>query len=174
MQAISIEAVANIIGVHRSRIEQWISRNQFLPRIMFGKGKKREWDQAEVMRLAIFVSLVDNVGLTPADAGRLTQVGPHSFHGGGAYFVCYQVDPPLGLPIWSHEIIRKEKLGDFLASGCHIPTILAAGYDEETIRRNSEPNLGPANLAVVLNLDRIERIVVDAWPKEGSPSLGTE
>ncbi len=164
MEIISIDAVATILGIHKSRIEQWISRSQFLPLLTLGRGKKRDWDKSEVIRLATFVTLVDEVGLAPVEAGRLTQTGVHGFKDDDAYFVCYKVDAPIGPPIWDHDIVRKSQIGRFVTSGCSIPKILEAGYDEATLRRNSEKKLGPANVAVIIDLDRIERQVNEGWP----------
>ncbi|CDZ67826.1 Hypothetical protein NGAL_HAMBI2605_61070 [Neorhizobium galegae bv. orientalis] len=164
MDIISIDAAATILGLHKSRIEQWISRSQYLPLLTLGRGRKRDWDKSEVIRLAIFVTLVDEVGLSPLEAGRLTQTGVHSFKDDGAYFVCYKVDAPIGPPLWDHDIVRKSQIGNFVTRGCHIPKILESGYGEETLRRNSEKNLGPANLAVIIDLDRIEQQINQGWP----------
>lgn len=162
MSIISIDAVAGILSLHKSRIEQWISRDQFLPRITLIKGKKREWDVDEVIRLAVFVKLVDEVGMPPKTAGHLTQMGVHGFVDDGAFFVCYQTEPTLG---WWCDVIRKREIGPFLQSGCHIPKVLMAGNTEEAIRHNSEDNKGPADIAVIIDLDRLERQIKDAWPK---------
>ncbi|MGO8040809.1 MerR family transcriptional regulator [Rhizobium leguminosarum] len=164
MNVIAIDAVAKILDLHKSRIEQWISREQFLPKVSFGKGKKREWDQAEVIRLAVFVKLVDEVGLQPAEAGRLTQTGVHGFTDDGAFFVGYKTEPMFG---WWHDIVRKREIGTFLASGCHIPKVLMEGRSEKAIRYNSENNTGPAAAAVIIDLDRIEQQVKDGWPDLG-------
>lgn len=161
MSVIAIDAVAQILDLHKSRIEQWISREQFLPKVRFVKGKKREWDQAEVIRLAVFVKLVDEVGLQPTEAGRLTQTGVHGFTDDGAFFVGFRTEPMIG---WSHDIVRKREIGTFLASGCHIPKVLMDGYSEEASRYNSENNTGPAEVAVIIDLDRIEQQVKEGWP----------
>ncbi|MCW1753052.1 hypothetical protein [Rhizobium acaciae] len=161
MDVISIDAVAGILDLHKSRIEQWISREQFLPKVSFARGKKREWDQGEVIRLAVFVKLVDEVGLQPAEAGRLTQTGVHSFTDDGAFFVGYKTEPMFG---WSHDIVRKREIGTFLASGCHIPKVLMEGRSEEALRYNSENNTGPADVAIMIDLNRIEQQVKEGWP----------
>jgi predicted DNA-binding transcriptional regulator AlpA len=160
MDTISIEAVADIIGLNKSRIEQWISRGQFFPKVSLAQGKRREWDQGEVIRLAVFVRLVDEVGMTPKVAGHLTQTGVYGFDDDGAFFVCYQTDPTLG---WWHDIVRKREIGTFLESGCHIPKVLMSGHSEEVIRYNSENNKGPADVAVIVDLDRLERQIKDRW-----------
>ncbi len=165
MDIISIDDVAEVLDVSKSRIEQWISRNQFLPLLTLGRGKKREWDKAEVARLAVFIYLVDEVGIVPADAGRLTQIGVHLFRDDGAFFVCYKADSLIFPMAWSREIVKKSNIGNFLAHGCHMPKLLEAGYDEATIRRNSEPNLGSAKVAVLIDLDCIENTITENWPK---------
>ncbi|MBP2559192.1 hypothetical protein J2857_001943 [Neorhizobium galegae] len=176
MDTISIEAVGQILDLHKSRIEQWISRGQFKPRAS-GQGKKRDWDLGEVIRLAVFAKLAEDVSLQPAqaspssaeearrlaaeEAGRMTQYGVHSFIDDGAFFVCYKTDPDFG---WWHEIVRKRDLATFLTSGCEMPKLLMEGRSQEAIRHNSEPSKGPAAVAVVIDLDRIELQVREGWP----------
>jgi hypothetical protein len=177
MNTITIDAVAEILDLSKNRIEQWISRGQFKPRAFQGQGKKREWDIGEVIRLAVFAKLAEDVSLKPTEArpthteearnaaaeeaGRMTQYGVHGFKDDGAFFVCYKTDPDFG---WWHEIVRKRDLATFLTSGCEIPKVLMEGYSAEVIRQNSEPNKGPAAVAVVIDLNAIEQLVRERWP----------
>jgi hypothetical protein len=177
MDTISIEAVADILDLHRSRIEQWISRDQFKPRSSSTQGQKREWNKSEVIRLAVFARLANEVSLQPAqprrfteeeisrltaeEAGRLTQIGVYGFRDDGAFFVCYKTDPDFG---WFHEIVRKRDLTALLTGGCFIPKVLMSGYSDEARRYNSENNTGPAKIAVVIDLDQIEEQVTAKWP----------
>ncbi|TCU27765.1 hypothetical protein EV130_103169 [Rhizobium azibense] len=39
-----------------------------------------------------------------------------------------------------------------------------SGYSEEAGRYNSENNIGPAKMAVIINLDHIEKQVKEGWP----------
>ena len=165
MSSISLDDVAHILNVHKSRIEQWISRDQFLPQTALGRGRKREWNKVEVLRLAVFAHLVDEVGMAPTEAGRLTQSGIHLLKNSEAYFVCYKTEPPIGLAIWDRDVVGKREISNFLMHGCHVTKILQAGCDEETIRRNSEPSLGSADIAVIVDLERIVGIIENAWPK---------
>lgn len=158
----STKQVAAILGMHPSRIEQWISREQFLPRIFAEKGLGREWTFDEALRLKLFANLVDVVGMDPKEAGILTQVGVCGFNDDEAYFVAYH-DRPDGYLTWLHQIVRKRDLADFIASGCRYPCVLAAGYDAETIAENSRPNFGPAYLAVVVNLDQASEDLKAQW-----------
>ncbi|PDS43437.1 hypothetical protein CO662_32935 [Rhizobium anhuiense] len=178
MDVISIDTAADILDLHKSRVEQWISRGQFKPRAFSSQGQKRGWDQAEVIRLGVFAQLVDGFSMQPMGAnrltanenrdlvaelaGRLTQYGVHGFVDDGAFFVCYQTTPGFG---WSSDIVRKREVGAFLTNGCEMPKILMEGRSEEAIRYNSEKELGPASLAITVDLDRIERIVLEGWPK---------
>jgi hypothetical protein len=43
------------------------------------------------------------------------------------------------------------------------PKVLAQGYDKETIAENSRPNLGPAYVAVVLNIDHLAADLKAKW-----------
>jgi hypothetical protein len=141
MNTISIEAAADILDLQRGRIEQWISRGQFKPRATSSQGKKRDWDLGEVIRLAIFAKLAEDVSLRHAqtrpsstederanEAGRLTQFGVHGFVDDGAFFVAYKTDPDFG---WWHEIVRKRELASFLESGCEMPKILMEGRSQK-------------------------------------------
>jgi hypothetical protein len=176
VEVISIDAVAKILDLHPTRIEQWISRGQFLPRLAHIQGKKREWDKGEVIRLGAFAKLVENVSLQPGQArlltsqkaedhvaeevGRMTQF-VHGFTDDGAFLVCYKTEPDYG---WFHEIVRKREVGTFLTSGCFIPKVLMEGRSEEARNYNSTDNTGPASIAVIVDLDQIERQVEDGWP----------
>lgn len=178
MKTISIDAVANILGIHKSRIEQWISREQFLPRIGTSQGKKRGWDQGEVIRLAVFAKLASDISLLPArmrvftpeeisrltaeEAGRLTQFGLHGFVDEGAFFVCYKTESEFD---WLHEVVRKSDIGPFLTGGCFIPKVLMEGYSAEARRHNSDDHTGRAKMAVIIDLDDIERQLLEAWPQ---------
>jgi hypothetical protein len=125
--------------------------------------------------LAIFAKLAEDVSLRHAqtrpsstederanEAGRLTQFGVHGFVDDGAFFVAYKTDPDFG---WWHEIVRKRELASFLESGCEIPKILMEGRSQEAIEYNSRPIKGPAADDVVIDIDRIEKQVRDAWPR---------
>ncbi|MDP9789281.1 MerR family transcriptional regulator [Agrobacterium tumefaciens] len=178
METISLEAVAEILGLQKSRIEQWISREHFRPRFMTQQGQKRKWDQAEVIRLAVFAELVDEGFMQPTGAqrltsrdsdafaeilaGRLTSYGVHGFVDDGAFFVCYKTEH---FDDWSSDIVRKRDIATYLSQGCESPKVLMTGYSEEAKRHNSEKLLGPASVAITIDLDRIERRVLVAWPK---------
>jgi len=176
METISITAVADILDLHAQRIEQWISRGQFVPRESSVPGKKRGWDVTEVMRLAVFAKLANQVSLQPAqgknpqgdpnrlsieEAGRLTQSGLYGFVDDEAFLVCYKTEPDFG---WFTEIVRKRDLGDLLSNGCFMPTVLMEGRSEEAMRYNSRNITVPAEIAVIVNLDRIEKHVKASWP----------
>jgi hypothetical protein len=176
MDAISIEAVAEILDLQKARIEQWISREHFKPRTNNAQGQKRGWTQAEVIRLGVFVQLLEEFFMQPAAvsrltanesrdlgaelAGRLTQYGVHGFVDDGAFFVCYKTEPDFG---WASNIVRKREIGDFLANGCELPKLLMEGRSEEVIRHNSEKEMGPAKVAIIIDLDQIEQRVLAAW-----------
>lgn len=162
MNAKSTKQVAAILGMHPARIEQWISREQFLPQIFAEKGLGREWTFEEALRLKLFVDLVDVVGMDPKDAGILTQGGVYGFDDDEAYFVAYH-DRPDGYLAWLYQIVRKRDLAEFIASGCCYPYVLATGYDAETIAENSRPNLGPAYVAVVLSIDHLVANLTAKW-----------
>lgn len=178
MDTISIEAVADILDLHKGRIEQWISREHFRPRAKNSQGQKRDWDQSEVIRLGVFAELVGEVFMQPTGAqrltakesedfaeklaGRLTQY-VHGFVDDGAFFVCYKTE---AYPEWTSDIVRKRDIGSYLSSGCESPKVLMSSYGEEARRYNDEKLLGPARSAIVIDLDRIERQVLEAWPKE--------
>ncbi len=154
--------IATILNMHPSRIEQWISRGQFLPKIFAEKGLGREWTLDEAIRLALFVHLVDVVSMDPKVAGSLTQIGVHGFADANAFFVAHWV-PMGGLSNWAGNIVRDRDLGTHLTSGCEYPKVLAAGHSPEIIAENSKPNLGPAHAAVIVDLDRIETDLRADW-----------
>lgn len=177
MQLISIDEVAEIVGVGRSRIEQWISRRQFAPKIATGQGKRRDWTLGDVIRLSVFIKLVDEISLrsnqagaltltdareaAEAEAGRLAGGGVYGFVDDQAFFVCYKTDPDHG---WFYDVVRKRDIGEFLVSGCFIPKVLMSGHSEEARRYNSEKITGPAKIAILINLNEIEDHVKASWP----------
>lgn len=162
MDVRTTKQVAQMLRMHPSRIEQWIAREQFLPGIFAKKGLGRDWTLDEVIRLMVFVRLVDMVGMEPKVAGVLTQVGFHGFNDARALFVAYHGGPER-ISGWGRSIVREPDLGEFLAGKCQYPKVLKAGYDAETIAENSRPNLGPAYAAVVLNLDQIASDLTAVW-----------
>ncbi|MCS4089783.1 hypothetical protein [Rhizobium sp. BK176] len=165
MEPISLDDVADILDLSSHRIEQWISRGKFLLKNTGARGVKREWDLSEVIRLAVFARLATDLGLRPVEgrflsldeadsaaadeARRLTQTGVHGFWDDEAFFVCYKTEPDFG---WSHDIVRKSLLGEFLANGCSVVSL------------NPKNDKGPADVAIVINLDQIERKVKAGWP----------
>lgn len=161
----TLSEVAKMLRVHSSRIEQWISREQFLPSVFGERGKTREWSLSEVIRLVVFVRLVDLVGIDAKTSGLLTQFGFHGFKDDVAFFVAYKGDPSEhSVHAWSSDLVRGRDLGELLTSKCrYFPEILKPGRDKEIIRENSKPNLGPAHVAVVVNLDEIEAEVKANW-----------
>ena len=177
MQSISIDEVAEIIGVGRSRIEQWVSRGQFVPKMSTEQGKRRDWTVIDVIRLSVFVKLVDEISLRSNQAGaltakdardvaedeasRLARGANYAFTDDQAFFVCYKTQPDHG---WFYDIVRKRDIGDFLVSGCFIPKVLMSGHSEEARRHNSEKNTGPAKIAILINLNEIEEHVQASWP----------
>ena len=163
MEPKTTRQLAAIMRIHPGRIDQWISRGQFLPRIFAKAGLSRDWSFDEAMRLATFIELVDLCGMDPRIAGVLTQAGVHGFRDDGSYFVAYHGDPDEQATGWSFDIVRKKKIGEFLAGGCPYPKILSAGHSPEVIAENSKPNLGPAYATVMVDLDRLEQRLRDAW-----------
>lgn len=156
--------VAAILNVNAERIEQWIARRQFLPGIRPKPGFGRDWTFADAARLAVFVHLVDRIGMNPKDAGLLTQIGLYLFKDDAAFFVAYRGHPAEHLiDTWHWDIVKKSELGNFLTSGCEYPKVLAAGHSAEVIAENSKKNLGPAHSAVIIDLDRLERDLVTGW-----------
>lgn len=160
----TVSEVAEVLDMSRAWVEQAISRKHFLPSIHSEPGKAREWTLDEVIRLAVFVRLVDMADMDPRDAGILTQIGFHGFKDDAAFFVAYKGDPRKHPTIaWSGEHVKARDLGEFLTSKCNHPKVLNAGRDESTIRENSKPNYGPAHVAVIVNLDEIEADVKSKW-----------
>ncbi|WP_428381795.1 hypothetical protein [Methylocystis sp.] len=156
--------MAKILHVHSSRIEQWISRDQFLPEIFGERGKTREWTFAEVIRLAVFVRLVDAVGIDAKAAGLLTQVGFHGFKDDSAFLVAYKSNlSKRSNPAWSSDLVKGRDLGEFLTSKCRYPKALKPGVDKETIRENSKAEFCAAHVAIVVNLDELEGEVKAKW-----------
>lgn len=178
MHAISIDEVAEIVDVQRSRIEQWVSRGQFVPKKPTEQGRRRDWSLGDVIRLSVFVKLVDEISLrsnqagaltlkdakeiAEEEAGRLAGGGVYGFVDDQAFFVCYKTEPDFG---WFYEIVRKRDIGEFLISGCFIPKVLMEGRSEEARRYNSKKNTGPAKIAVLINLNEIEEHVKANWPE---------
>ncbi|BBD37477.1 hypothetical protein Amn_23570 [Aminobacter sp. Y103A] len=150
---ISLKQVAEVLNVHRSRVEQAISRGQFLPRLFSEPGKPREWTVSEVMRLAVFFDLVDNIGMDPKDAGRLTQGGLYGFKDGAAIFVAWQGEHASATyPEGSNEPLRAEVPGAWYGE------ILRA-HDAGEFVTNSW-----VHRSVLVNLDRIEAQLQAEWP----------
>lgn len=161
----TLSEVAKILRAHPARIEQWISREQFLPSVFGERGKTREWSLSEVIRLVVFVRLVDLVGIDAKSAGVLTQSGFHGFKDDAAFFVAYKGHPSktLSAHSWSSDLVKGSQLGELLTSKCDYPKVMKPGKDQETIRENSKPNYGPAYVAIVINLDEIEAEVKAKW-----------
>ncbi len=162
MDAKSTRQVAELLGIHPSRIEQAISRKQFVPTVFPREGFGRMWPVDEVLRLIVFFRLVDLVGIDPSTAGLLTQTGVYGFKDDRAWFVAYHGHPD-GFATWHNVIVRERDLGSHLASQCEYPKVLQAGYSPEAIKENSRKNLGTAHAAILLNLDEIENDLMTAW-----------
>lgn len=162
--SLTLRQVTALLGVSRMRVEKWISDGTFPPRAFADPGRPREWTFGEVMRLAVFLRLVDAVGVDTKTAGMLTQTGIHGFSDDGAYFVAYNGPPTLVLP-WMAQSVRKGDIAAFLAGGCEYPFVLKSGDDEATLAHNSRKNTGPASAAIIIDLDEIERDLKTAWPE---------
>ncbi len=151
MSVKSTREVAHLLFMHPSRIEQWISRDQFLPRTSVRKGTGRDWDFGEVMRLTLFVRLVDLVGMNPKVAGELTKT-LHLFKDDEAFFVAYHDEPEQPIDAWGSAIIKSRDLGAFLTRNCPLLTL---AWDA--------PKSGAAHAAVIINLGDIEQSLKNAW-----------
>lgn len=163
-KTLTLRQVAALLHISRMRVEKWISDNTFPARVFADPGRPREWTFGEVLRLAVFVRLVDTVGVDTKTAGILTQTSVHGFHDDGAFFVAYSAPPKLALP-WLARSVRKREIASFLAEGCEYPFILKSGDDEATLAHNSRRNTGPASSAIIIDLDEIERDLKAAWPE---------
>lgn len=146
METKKLAEVARILGQSRYRIEQWIARGQFLPKVFSDPGKPREWTLAEVMRLGVFIDLV-NLGFSPEAAGIATQTGVHGFKDDTAFLVVWDGLAHLAddkrTPVYQpghikREIIPGKKLAKYLS-------------DPEKFS------------AAVVNLDNAEARVRAAW-----------
>lgn len=153
--------IAKMLHASRPRIEQNIARNYFREPLFTEPGKAREWTLSEVVRLAMFLHLMDDVGLPAKDAGELTASPLHGFKDDRAMFVAYKTHA--GQMHWQSEIVRASDLGDFLKNGCEIVHVLQAGHDAETLRRNSEKLKTSAYVAIIVDLDAVADKVTKAW-----------
>lgn len=159
----STKQIASMLGIHQGRIEQWISRSQFLPRVFAEKGLGRDWSYDEALRLFIFVRLVDVVRMDPRTAGVMTMGGINPAAVSDNYFVGYSGRPEYQLG-WQAAVIPKARVGEFLRDCCTYPAVMAAGSDAGTLAHNSEKAWrGPAVAAVLLDLDDILHDLTEVW-----------
>jgi hypothetical protein len=158
--------VADLLDINVGRLEQWLAHKAFDP-LRFEsmdlslqpveRGKPRMWSFAQALQLAIFVRLVDVVGMSAEDAGRVTQIGFTAGNEKPAFFVAYQISSEAGLfpeSTWFHKVVPASELGNFLARECPVPTPLIEGFQRRC---------APASAAVVLNLDDIADELKSAW-----------
>ena len=111
MQPMNLTQVANTLAENPTRLHNWISRGQFQPPMFSPRDGKREWTPAEVLRLAIFVTLVNRWGVPPAVAGRLT-VGPMIADESSDFFVAWHSQSnDTGEP-WV-DFIQRNDIGRF-------------------------------------------------------------
>lgn len=166
----TLSQVANILRESRYRIEQMISRGHFRPSIFAEPGKAREWSMDEVIRLGVFLRLVERLDLSEAgnflnEAGLLTQWGFHGFHSDTAFLVVYKGRPDKHPNIWSREIVKGKELGEFLTAKCEYATRIRVS-ERGTKPIPHTPNYGAAHVAIVINLDEIEALVKAGWDSE--------
>mgnify|MGYP003123764469 CR=1 FL=1 len=155
MQPMNLTQVANTLAEHPTRIQNWITRNYFQPP-MFARGGKREWTPAEVLRLAVFVTLVNRWGVSPAVAGRMTVV-PMMADESCDLFVAWHtfqnsndIEPVV-------DFIKRENLGRFLSGEVYD----SQGHTPKYV----DPQLLPAS-AIVIDPVPIIHALREAWKAE--------
>jgi hypothetical protein len=152
MQTMFTRKLAETLRVHPARIEQWISKGQFLNLDAVENGKGRAWSFVDALRLAVFVTLVDVVGVRPADAGLMTFVPFRLFDGTKTLFVGF-CDRPEVMTGWKGASIPAETLPAFLAGCCERPVPMS----DETVAGL------PAFASIVLDLDAIAADLRKGW-----------
>lgn len=156
MQPMNLSQAADTLAEHPTRIQNWITRNYFQPP-MFARGGKREWTPAEVLRLAVFVILVNRWGVSPAAAGRMTIV-PMIADESSDFFVAWhsfensaEIEPMV-------DFVKRENIGRFLRGEV---------YDSQgQTPKWVDPECLPAS-AIVIDPAPIVRALRAAWEAEG-------
>lgn len=171
MTAMSHSQVCNFLGIHPKRLEHWIGKGQLTepslsterrrsdfqpPMMTVGRGKKREWTPDEVLRLAVFVKLVDEFGIAPSIAGGMTIV-PMAASEKEDFFVAWRAHDDAVRGFWS-DSVKRENIGRFLRGEVYD----SQGQTPQWV----DPEAVPAS-AIVIDPAPIVRALRAAWEAEG-------
>ena len=139
------------------RFDQFVNRKQFRVEAV-GGGKSRMWTFQDALRLAVFLKLVDKIGVAPEHAGFVTWQTFIAPKEKPSFFVAYQpqTDDPMFDGYWDHEIVAASELVKFLESGCQKPMVASNDLRPEW-------EYGPASSAVIFNLDELADRLQTAW-----------
>ena len=85
----SLKSISKALGLSQNRVEQWISRGHFCPPERVPYSRSNDWEAVDALRLALMIRLVEG-GISPRDAGVMSQLRPPLHRTEKTFFVAWQ------------------------------------------------------------------------------------
>lgn len=149
LPALTTREVAELLDEPRSRFDKWISLKLFEPASTPERGGGRRWGIGEVWRLAVFIELIDHMGLR-VEAAATIAPRVHAIHRTGATY----------LVAWQGEAEGVGGVSVIVPGYWFMETMDASGFADLAQRRT-------VHRLLAINVARILTDLVERWPTKG-------